>query len=83
MYDVIMHEWFNFQHEATTQKGTHNHEKHTHCAAVQDDFHWWHTDNDESEHSGKLLLVDTSLAKLDPNSTKEQIIQVKKCCISA
>ncbi len=49
--------------------------RHTRCAAVQDDYEWWHRNN-ESEHSGKLLLVDTSFQKLDANSTAEQVIQV-------
>lgn len=83
MYKVIMQDWFNLQHATSPDETTpaaeneaHSPEKHTHCAAVQDDFHWWHTDNNESEHSGKLMLVDTSLTKLDPHSTTEQIIQV-------
>lgn len=83
-----MHDWFNIQHD-TIQEGqppssppssssrkAHNPDVHTHCAAIQDDFHWWHTDNNESEHSGKLMLVDTSFTKLDPDSSKEQVIQV-------
>lgn len=93
MYKVIMQDWFNLQHAtspdettATVEKEAHSPEKHTHCAAVQDDFHWWHTDNNESEHSGKLMFVDTSLTKLDPHATMEQIIQVfrytnfSSCC---
>lgn len=55
--------------------------EHTHCAAVQDDFHWWHTTNDESEHSGKLMLVDSSFTSLTSfsataSTTDEQVIQV-------
>lgn len=89
VYKVIMQDWFDIQHDDFTfdgsptsyteaaEKESYCPEKHTHCAAVQDDFHWWHTDNDESEHSGKLMLVDTSFTKLDPNTTKEEVIQVK------
>lgn len=51
--------------------------RHTHCAAIQDDFDWWHRNN-ESEHSGKLMLVDTSLRRLDADSTAEQVIQVRQ-----
>lgn len=49
VYKVIMGEWFGIIDTAT--------EAQTHCAAIQDDFGWWHQ-NAESEHSGKLLLVD-------------------------
>ena len=44
------------------------------CAALQDDFHWWHTINDESDESGKLLLVDCNHnAK---SASNERVIQV-------
>jgi hypothetical protein len=51
---------------------------HTHCAAIQDDFQWWHTVNNESEDSGKLLLVDTSAVSADSrDGAKERLIQVR------
>ena len=47
---------------------------HTHCAAIQDDFHWWHDINHENEESGKLLLVDhTSNIQ---SETEKKVIQV-------
>jgi hypothetical protein len=52
--------------------------QHTHCAAIRDDFNWWHTVNDESEDSGKLLLVDTAAVTADiHNGVKERLIQVR------
>ena len=47
---------------------------HTHCAAIQDDFRWWHDINHENEESGKLLLVDhTSNIQ---SETEKKVIQV-------
>lgn len=63
-----MQGWFNIDTEGQTLTDSADaaadpsrpSRRHTHCAALQDDFHWWHTVNDESETSGKLLLVDTA-----------------------
>jgi hypothetical protein len=85
VYRVIMQEWFDIDCVAnSTAAGTarsEGHEQlkqHTHCAAIQDDFQWWHTVNNESEDSGKLLLVDTSAAGQDDGtSTQGRLIQVR------
>lgn len=78
VYKVIMQDWFNLHISPTssTRLDPAQQEKNTYCAALQDDFHWWHTANDESEHSGKLMMVDTSFTKVTPDAPTEQVIQV-------
>ena len=84
VFDVIMRNWFGIRYttsNATSAETTSNAPtcstttvSTTLCAALQDDFHWWHTINDESDESGKLLLVDCNHnAKLASN---ERVIQV-------
>jgi hypothetical protein len=70
VYYVIMHKWFginqtmdNSMNDATSSSGCSSISSgFSHCAAIQDDFDWWHRKNDESDTSGKLLLVDSSAA---------------------
>lgn len=63
---------------APTNKHTN---RHTRCAAIQDDFLWWHGVNDESETSGKLMLVDCAADLASgltdgATKTKNRVIQV-------
>lgn len=82
VYKVIMQDWLNIHTnpsdavDTTEQSTAPRTSKHTHCAAVQDDFHWWHSFNDESEHSGKLMMVDTSFTTVTVDCPQEQVIQV-------
>lgn len=83
VFRTIMQGWFGIDPPTAASSTTGSDETadaptaRTHSAAIQDDFHWWHVVNDESETSGKLLLVDTDTNASSPGqSGQQQVVQV-------